>query len=49
MYGNLSAKKAAARALYKSTRSAYLENQTTENWRAFCEAQCLCARLGVRI
>lgn len=35
--------------VYKKAKKAYLENRTSENWIAFCNAKTNCMRLGVRI
>ena len=34
---------------YKEAKKAYLENMTSENWKAFCNAKIACMRLGVII
>ena len=34
---------------YKEAKKAYLENMTSENWKAFCNAKIVCMRLGVII
>ena len=38
-----------ALATYKEAKKAYLENRTSENWIAFCDAKNACMKLGVRI
>lgn len=35
--------------IYKERKQAYLTNMTKENWIAFCDAEMVCMRLGVRI
>ena len=34
---------------YKDAKKAYLENMTSENWKAFCDAKIVCMKLGVII
>lgn len=47
--GVMSGTKLEALEAYKEAKKRYLENMTEENWIAFCEAERLCMRLGVRI
>ena len=41
--------KEEAKANYKATKAAWFENQTNENWIAFCNAKRVCRLLGIRI
>lgn len=45
----LKEKKEIALKEYKSTKAAYLQDMTNENWIAFCDAKRVCMLLGVRI
>lgn len=46
---SLQEKKTAARDAYKAARCNYMNEQTEENWRAFCIAKRTCRLLGVTI
>ena len=46
---NLQENKENALNAYKEAKKAYLENMTSENWKAFCNAKIVCMRLGVII
>lgn len=41
--------KEEAKRAYKEAKAAWLENQTNENWIAFCNAKRVCRLLGIRI
>jgi hypothetical protein len=41
--------KETALRMYKEFKAKYLESQTAENWRAFCDAKMVCMRLGIII
>lgn len=45
----MNSKKENALNNYKEAKKAYIENATSENWKAFCEAKTICMHLGVRI
>lgn len=46
---SLEERKNQARTAYLTAREAYMESQTDENWRAFCNAKLVCRRLGVLV
>lgn len=43
----LNEQKANAKAAYIAAKKQYLQNMTKENWIKFCDAEILCAHLGV--
>ena len=46
---NIEDSKKEALQIYKEKKNAYLQNQTKENWIAFCDAKMACMRFGVII
>lgn len=46
---NLNEKKANALEAFKNAREAWMENQSNENWIAFCDAKLMCRRLGILV
>lgn len=45
----MEARKNESKRNYIEARNNYIENRTSENWVAFCNAKVLCRRLGVLI